>query len=560
MRAMPELLRTVKADVLVIGAGLAGLRAAVEAARSGASVVLASKAPPGYASSSLYSGAGFRVAHGGYTVEEHFIETLVAGRFVNDQELVRVLAKEAPKRVSELRDLGVPVRYRREGAYVEGRYPTAGLSILEPLARLASELGVRVLDCVTAVELVSDGKRVCGCVFYDVRRDCLLLVAAKSTVLATGGYSQLYSRTDNPARVTGDGLALALRAGAELADMEFVQFFPLGLAEEGKPAWLFPVVLGRLVNARGEDVLAKHGLNVPLSVAAIKHRDVLSRIMWKEVASGLGVGEALVVVTEGVERAVDDSMIRVLVNIAESASKLLRVELGRVKVAPLAHFTMGGVKIASDCSTKLSGLYACGEAVAGVHGANRLGGNALTEALVFGAIAGREAAAYARTVREPEADYDSAVREAAERVRGVRRGTVSAAELRGRLKSLMWRKCGVVRSREGLEELAGELAELRRSYENVRATSPKQVLEALELGSMVELAEAVVAAALAREESRGAHYREDYPEARDDVWLKRLVLRLEGGRLKLEAEPVELKYLKPERTGARASEPARQKR
>ncbi|RLI33350.1 hypothetical protein DRO56_01905 [Candidatus Bathyarchaeota archaeon] len=517
-----------KTDVLVIGGGAAGLRASIEAKRMGAEVVLASKAPAGYSSSTLYAGGGFRAALGGYSKEEHLEDTLLGGKLLNDRELVERMVLDAPDRLLELRRFGVEVKVRKGGVRVSDGPLTAGRGLISPLAEYAKRMGVAFVEGVMAVDIIVDDSAH-GAVFFDVKRGRVFPIISKAVVLATGGYSQLFAKTDNPVRVSGDGCAMALRAGATLIDLEFTQFFPLGLAERG-PAWLFPALSGRLVNRLGEDVLMKHGINKPLSRAAIENRDLLSRAMWTEISEGRGEDGALIVdMRHGPPGNLPPS--------ASHLARLLNMRGPRFRVAPTAHFTMGGVKIDVDCRTTVPGLFACGEVSGGVHGANRLGGNALTEAIVFGSIAGREAAKWAEARRLSTPD-DSQIKGVEEFISKVKDGKRSINELRGKLKREMWAKCGVIRDGEGLKDLLAFIGEGKELVEEASAESNFDVMKALELRNMFELAEVVALSALGREESRGAHYRRDFPEERDDLWMKRIAISMINRRPSLNFLPV----------------------
>jgi len=524
-------------DVLVIGGGAAGLRASIEARKRGREVVLASKAPIGYSSSTMYAGGGFRAALGKYTRERHFEETILGGKLLNDQELVRTMVLEGPDRLMELKDFGVSIRVRDMGIGVSDGPLTPGKGLASPMTDYAKSLGVVFVENVIATELLVDDDAH-GAAFFDNRTGRVFPILSKAVVLATGGYSQLFARTDNPIRVAGDGCAMALRAGATLADLEFTQFFPVGLAEEGKPAWLFPALSGKLVNRLGEEVLVKYGFSKSLSRAAVEDRDMLSRAMWTEIFEGRGIDEALIVDLSQTGR---EDYLSSLSGIASFLIRSLDVKALRIKVAPTAHFTMGGIKINANCETNIHGLFACGEVSGGVHGANRLGGNALTEAIVFGARAGIQASEWAETRTHSTLDETFAV--ATEKaVLRFKNGKHDIRELRERLRRECWVKCGVMREAEKLKDLLGFIAENKFEVEEVRAISNYDVLNAFELQNMFELAEAVALSALTREESRGAHYRSDFPEQRDDVWLKRIALSKKDGKLVLKTLPVELKY------------------
>jgi succinate dehydrogenase/fumarate reductase flavoprotein subunit len=524
-------------DVLIIGGGAAGLRSSIESRRRGSEVVLASKAPAGYSSSTLYSGGGFRAALGGYSKERHFEETIIGGKLLNDQELVRTLVLEAPDRLTELKEFGVTVKPRDIGISVSDGPLTPGKGLVSPMTEHAKALGVTFLENVTAIDLMVDDSAQ-GAVFYDSRNDKVFSVSSKATILATGGYSQLFARTDNPVRVSGDGCAMALRAGATLADLEFTQFFPIGLAEEGKPAWLFPALSGRLVNSLDEDILAKYRFNKPLSRAAVEDRDMLSRAMWTEIFEGRGSKETLII---DLSRTTNEDYLSNLAGIASFLSRSLDMKSPKIKVAPTAHFTMGGVKIDVNCETNIPGLFACGEVSSGVHGANRLGGNALTEAMVFGARAGSRAAEWAEMNEHGTLD-ESYVEDAERLISNFKKGKHSIEEMRGRLKRENWAKCGVIRDKERLTELLDHIAENRAVADEARATTSPDVMKALELRNMFELAEAVASSALTREESRGAHYRLDFPKQRDDLWLKRIAVNKTDDKLSFNLLPVELKY------------------
>ncbi len=525
-------------DVLIIGGGAAGLRAAIEAARMGANVAIASKAPIGYASSTLYAGGGFRAAFKNYSAERHFEETIIGGAFLNDQELVRTLVLEGKNRILELKSLGVDLKIRPGGAFIEGPPLMTCINLVNPLAKYASNLNVKFIEGVMAIDLIVNGK-VNGAILYDLNSNKLRLIQAKSIVIATGGYSQLFLRNDNPVRITGDGCVMALKAGASLIDMEFIQFFPLGLAEEKMPTWLFPAVYGKLVNSIGEDVLEKYNIKVPLHVAAIMHRDLLSRIIYKEISEGRGVNEALII---KLARPSETEESKVLTSIATSLANKLHISSNNIKVAPLAHFTMGGIEINTNCETSIPGLFACGEVTGGIHGANRLGGNALTEAIVFGARAGISAAKYAKNTKLESLD-EKVIHKYEEKLSSLRNGNINPKNLKYEVKKAMWKYCGVIRNKNKLNELIKIIDELKNKLDDVYAEKTYQILEALELQNMIQLSEIVAKAALERNESRGAHYREDYPEMDNRNWLKRIVFKLKEDKIIIEYKPVELKYL-----------------
>lgn len=526
-------------DVLIIGGGAAGLRAAIAAREAGVDVILASKAPIGYASSTLYAGGGFRAAFGDYTFERHFEETIIGGKFLNDQELVRTLVLEGPDRLLELEKFGVKVHVRSGGVSVSATPPINGYGLTRPLRDYAKGIGVRFLEGVMALDLVKD-EVVGGAVFYNISSGSIFAVEAKAVILATGGYSRVYLRTDNPVRVSGDGCVMALKAGATLIDMEFAQFFPLGLAEKGLPAWLFPTSSGRLLNSFGEDILKKYGLDVNLYTAIIQFRDLTSRIIWREISEGRGVDEAVIL---ELPVSPSDQIPVGFTGISKVLAEAFNLRSNRVRVSPTAHFTMGGVRINLKGETGVPGLYACGEITGGVHGANRLGGNALTEAIVFGARAGVAAAEWVKEIDRSSSVSDDLIRYYENLINSFRNGRFNVRELCFRVKRAMWINCGIIRDENKLKLLLSDLKEIKEDLAEVYASSRSEVLEAFELRNLVQVSELVAMSSLLRRESRGAHYRSDFPEQNDSEWLRHICLSLRNERLVIDYEPVNLKYL-----------------
>ncbi|MFQ6075466.1 MAG: FAD-dependent oxidoreductase [Candidatus Bathyarchaeia archaeon] len=536
----------VETDVLIVGGGAAGLRAAIEAKRSGVDVLLVSKAPLGYANSTAYAGGIFRAAVRGMTAERHFEETVVGGNFLNDQRLVEVMVKEAPARLSELGEFGVETHPSPRGVSIRGPFMMNGLGLTKPLTERVRRMGVRVLEQHHLADLITSGGRVVGAVAVDKRTGRFKALQTSSIVLATGGLGRLYERTDNPVGTTGDGYALAYRAGATLLDMEFVQFFPFGLAEPGLLVHMVSlsiISLGSLKNRLGEDFLGKYGLSVGDYVWA---RDIMSRAFMLEVREGRGEMGGVLLDLSGTsedEWAKDPWLTRV------RRTWLDGFDLKKpLHIAPLAHFFMGGVEINERCETSVSGLYAAGEVVGGVHGANRLGGNALTEATVFGARAGRYAAENTKETQTSAID-DRLVEEKREEVlgalsRGPRRGS-HPKEIKERVGRVMWMDAGIVRSREGLQRALDEVKEIGEASSMAYATTPRELVWALEAENMALVAELIVRSALYREESRGAHYRLDFPERDDGRWVKNVRVVRGNGRVQLGIRPVVFTRLKP---------------
>jgi len=529
-----------ESDVLVVGTGGAGLRAAIEADELDASVVVVSKAPAGMNNATVVSGGGFRAAVEGLTPEEHMEDTIRVGNGLNDRRLVEVFAREGGPRVLELRRFGVEMRIHRGGVSVGDEPGLMGLGMTRPMVEYLRRKGVGIVENVVITRLLISKGAVVGAVGYDAHNDYPVVFSAGAIVLATGGAGALYRRTDCPIRTTGDGYSLAYHAGAKLRDMEFVQFFPVALAEPGHPPFLMGGIIteeGRIVNRLGEDIPEKHGVKErPL---VLKSRGPLSVAIMREVLAGNGVdGAVLLDATEvfkkcgGGEVLLDDQQ-------AYLRDRLMAAERP-LRIAPICHFCMGGVIADVDGYTEVPGLFAAGEVVGGVHGANRHGGNALTDITVFGARAGASAAEHAKksprgfseSLAKPELDRYNAIRA------GKARETQSPMGVMSALRDLMWEKAGIVRSGDALKEALAGISVLRRKVPRLSASTGREMLFALEVPMALDAAEMIARAALERTESRGAHFREDHP-AEDDGWMRTVVVRKgEDGRMRLATRPV----------------------
>ena len=530
----------IEGDVLVLGTGGAGLRAAIEAEALGASVAVVSKAPAGMNNATVVSGGGFRAAVGGLTPEEHFEDTIRVGKGINDRRLVEVFTSEGGERVLELRRFGVEMRVGHGGVSVGNIPSLRGLGHTKPLVEYARSRGVRFFENVIVTRLLMDGGAVSGAVGYDAHNDQPVIFSAKAVVLSTGGAGALYKRTDCPLRTTGDGYNLAFDVGARLRDMEFVQFFPLAIAEPGAPPYLVggPIAEeGRIINILGEDIPRKHGVTArPL---VLKSRDLLSRAVMIEILEGRGEdGAVLIDATEVLKRLGEEEFAST--GTYAYFRDRLRAAERPFHVAPICHFCMGGVIIDERCDTGVPGLYAAGEVVGGIHGANRHGGNALTDITVFGARAGAAAVEYART--RGRVSVEAAAAPELERygeVRGREADEVGNPQaLMARLRETMWLKAGIVRDGAGLKGALADIAELRRALPRLYASSGRMMLGALEVPMALEGAEMICRAALERTESRGAHYRTDYP-TEDEDWFRIVAIsRGADGAMRLATEPV----------------------
>ncbi len=563
---MPE---TLTCDVLIIGSGGAGLLAALHAydREPSLDVVLTSKGLVGKSGCT-------RMVQGGYnavldpadSVERHFEDTLDGGGFLNDQELAWTLVSDAPGLIHELETkIGCFFDRRPDGRIHQK--PFAGQSFdrtvhrgdltgIEIVGRLRDQLfarPIRVLEETRALELIPDrsGRRIVGALLLDSRRGKFLFAHAKAVVLATGGGTRMYKIAAPSLEKTGDGMAMAYRAGAPFVDMEMFQFHPTGILAGASR--MSGMVLeeglrgagGHLYNALGERFMARYDAER----MERSTRDVVARAGYLEIVGGRGTAEGGVLLD--VSHLGAGEVERQFPGMVERCRDFgidLRHE--PVTVSPTAHFHMGGVIVDVDCRSDLPGLFVAGEDAGGAHGANRLGGNGVAESTVFGARAGDEVAASCRDVER--ADPDRAAIEWAKQCALAplgREDGESAPRLREELERLMWEQVGVVRSGPGLRNAIESLGDLAARSERVAALGGKRMnwawTEALDLRNMLVVAEMTARSALLREESRGSHARTDFPERDDERWLRNVVVRRAGDGMWLETRPVRLTRLQP---------------
>lgn len=515
-----------KADVVVIGGGAAGLMAAVKAREKGADVLVGLKCVSGC--STDRSGGGLAMTTRGYSVEEHARDTLESGRFIGDEVLVKILAEEGLQRFKELQDYGLKADVFQGYVVCAGGPATArGSELTRALRRRADALGVRFKVGFQAADIMVDKGRATGVLAFDVNGGKPVLVEAKSVVLASGGAGGLYAKTDNDPRNAGDGYAMGYRAGLKLRDMEFVQFYPLGMEDDELKAQgfgLFPPNLadvGEIRNAKGENLLEKHNLRV--KPVAIKARDLLSRAIFMEIQEGNGIDGCVLLDLTKVddERWPKDYPTLVY---KDAFRQKLRCAEKPVLTAPVCHFFIGGVAMNSNCSTDVDGLFVAGETGAGVHGANRMGRNALTEAVVFGARAGESAFQYASKASSVKPDTRRATDTAHHRIRLSEKQGLSLqeiAKLKERVGDTMWKYVGVIRDAEGLKNSLQIFSELKRAVQSTSGNSAEAASALLEVENALIVGEMVARSALMREESRGAHFRRDFPKE-DGSWKKNL--------------------------------------
>jgi succinate dehydrogenase/fumarate reductase flavoprotein subunit len=502
-------------DLLIIGSGGAGLRAAIAAKNYPLDVLVISKASPGKGTCTIVSGGVFAATRQGEEPASHISRTLQAGRGINQKDLVEVLAQEGPRRLNELLEWGFKGGYHRGYLFSESRTPARGENIVKCLEQKARQTGTRFLSGLVVADIKIQ-PQVAGVLAYSPGTDTWLTIRARALVLATGGAGALFSRHDNPKRILGDGYCLALKTGAVLQDMEFVQFYPLGLAEPGYPQFLIPPRLadfGQLYNNAGEDIHSKYGITE--RPAGERARDQLSQALFTEIYRNQeDVWLDLRGVSDGDWEADPFSA---------STFNILGERYGArnhpVRIAPMAHHVMGGVKIDNRGQTSVPGLFAAGEVTGGLHGANRMGGNALTETVVFGARAGDAAGKWVLENTDPiEAngviEFENFFSRSKENSSKTDSGRILAD-----LQKILWENGGILRNQAGLNRAIDEVEAIGEKADRLSLPEdPNQVQRNLEIRFAAGTAKLILAGAQQRTESRGAHYREDYPDQNDDQW------------------------------------------
>jgi len=551
-------------DVLVVGAGCAGMRAAIEAHDSGADVALLSKIHPVRSHSGAAEG-GINAALGNASEddpEKHTFDTVKGSDYLGDQDAIEILCNEAPDDVYQLENWGAVFSRTEDGRIAQRPFGAAG----EPRTAYAADITGHVLVHVLyeqvmkrdipayeeyfAWKLVVDEDRCQGVIAWDLVNGGVKTIGAKTVILCTGGAGRLYVGTTNAYSCTGDGMALAARAGVPLKDMEMMQFHPTTLSPTG--ILITEGCRGEgayLLNSEGERFLKDYAPNA----MELASRDVISRAEQTEIDQGRGLdGSVLLDLRHlGAERIIERlhgtrelSMTYALVDPIHEP----------IPVRPGAHYHMGGVDTDVWGQTELTGLYAAGEcACVSVHGANRLGGNALMETITFGRRVGQHAADWAlthTTVAVPESQQTDAERELEvlmDRTKGERPWAI-----RDELASTMHENFGVFRREDQMKKQGDIVAGLRERYANVLVDDKgtlfnNDVTQALELGFLLDLAECMIPAGIERRESRGAHARPyDYPERDDEHYLKHTLTRLVDGRVELDWRSVTITRFPPQ--------------
>jgi succinate dehydrogenase/fumarate reductase flavoprotein subunit len=555
----------IDADILILGAGGAGLLAAVHARRHNPRLRIA------VAVKGLLGQSGCtRMVQGGYnavlnpadSLERHFEDTIKGGGYLNDQELAWALVSDAPARIVELENrIGCLFDRNPDGTIHQKPFAgqsfdrtvhkgdLTGIEIMSNLRDYVLESEIRVLEECRGLDLVMEGSRAAGALLLDNRGGRFVAVRAGATLVATGAGATMYRISSPSLEKAGDGMGMAFRAGAEFVDMEMMQFHPTGLLVGSSIATGGLLEEGlrgagaRLYNGLGERYMEKYE---PAKLERAT-RDVISRYSYLEIMAGRGTpsGGVLLDATHLGEEFLLANFRGMVERCRDYGFDLLH---SRVEVSPSAHYHMGGIRVGLDCRTNVDGMFAAGEDAGGVHGANRLGGNGVADSIVFGARAGDAMAEYVH--RAPTRPLpQAAVREGFRRwSRALEGGTEDPFALRHRLEDLMWEKVGVVRNGRDLETAIGEIEELavRAAAADGSGSTAYNAKwnESINLVNPTTVAEMVARSALRREESRGAHYRTDFPSP-DPAWLRNIVISPAAGTLRITLRQVEFPRLRP---------------
>jgi succinate dehydrogenase/fumarate reductase flavoprotein subunit len=524
-------------DTLVIGSGLAGTVAALESERSGLQTFLLGKFAIGMGTNSSIANGGFTAANSRFSKENHLHTTLETGRGLNRVSLVKNMAGHGPETMEWLRSHGIDLAESNLGYWVgrpEGSSELPGVLLMKSLVERLKNSTTRLLPGFVVFDLVVEEGEVRGAFGFS-RDGKPYLIRSKTVVLAAGGAGAIYQRNDNQRSILGDGYSLVLRAGLPLYDLEFVQFYPIVLAEPRLSTFmLYPPYPkeSRLFNEKREDLIERLDIPEDLNLAIMNRRDRLSIALYEASQKG----DVYLDLTQVPEKTWAQYPLNFL-----KRSKFPFRERPFL-IAPAVHFFMGGIEIDDQGKTPLPGLFAAGEVAWGIHGANRLGGNALTECAVFGVLAGRSAAESAATKGgkanlPSEAAVKRWERKAGEYLKK-RRGVFDPPRnLLRDLKDVAWRYAGPVREEGPLNEGLNRLSALETKIERIYPDTLKDLFQKRDLENTALLLKALLKGSLLRQESRGSFYRKDFPNQDDPNWLQNSRYLLVQGKLEVTHQP-----------------------
>ena len=551
-------------DVLVLGAGLAGMRAAIAARANGANTAIISKVHPVRShSNAAQGGINAALTDRGDDWEDHAYDTVKGSDFLGDQDAIEVMCRAAGRSLIDMEHMGVTFNrddegklgtrafggQRRARTFFVGDF--TGQAMLHVMFEQLIKSGIRSYEEWFVTGLIKDDGQVCGVTALEIRTGQIYAIRAKTVILCTGGLGRVFEPSTNALIVTGDGMALAYNAGARLMDMEMVQYHPTTLAGSG-------VLISEAARGEGAYLLDKNGdrflEKYAPNMMELASRDVVSRAEQTEINAGNGINGCVLLDC----RHLGEALIKEkLSQIREIGIDLIGIDMVNepVPIRPGMHYVMGGVKTDVDGQTNLPGVYAAGEcACVSVHGGNRLGANSLLDTIVFGERSGNHAAVAARDMEYPEFDVDLVVNQEKERIQAIIDRPANGdrvASVRLAMGQSMNKNLAVYRHQDGLEEAVRDMTALKDRYSTVPVDNKGRVFNtdlvfALELGFMLDCAEAISVSALDRKDSRGAQSRTDYPERDDENWMKHVVVTEDEAGPKISYLPVTITKWTPE--------------
>lgn len=564
-------------DLLCIGGGGAGITAAMVASEKGADVLVVSKDPVGYGNTRIIGGI---MAYGDLDTsregEDFFKDIIIGGEYLNNQRLCRLLAKKAPDATALLERFGGMIKRDDKGeissdvllqigGHTSPRtviFPSTGPGVGQSLRYgVERQKNIRTLERTLVFDLIKEDGKVLGAICYQLASGEVVVIRAKKTLLATGGGGWMYyPHTDTSRVVTGDGFALALNAGAELIDMEQVQYIPFSITH---PSGMVGIVIGEPFTAGPAGVLKNvHGEDI-LPGVSLKTRAQVSNAIILEVEKGNGTkfGGCTLDLKANKDHPQGKFLYQAYQGIFKTFTEVIKTAYGPAAadweepwdVYPSAHYFMGGIVIDEWCQVKgVENLFACGEVTGGIHGGNRLGSVSMTELFIFGKRAGEKAADGIAEQDSPVVDR-ALIESQVKKLEGMvgKRGKFRVIELKRELQKAMWEKVGPAREEKRLKEGLKIFSSIERRFDDISISAAgkynTELLDAVELSLMLPVAKSVALSALERKESRGAHIRLDYPDKDNGSWLKNILVKKDKTQeMVLDSRPVELTYLHPE--------------